>query len=207
MFYYILHTAISFLSKILLRSHAAGKENVPKNGPCIVVANHVNLLDSPLLGVSLGRRVYFMAKEELFDSPIFGWLSKQFGAFPVAKGKLDRRAGRKALELLNRGQAIIVLPEGKRSEDGKLGEAYPGAALLATRNCVPIVPIGITGTSRLTGKWWFLKRPTVVLNIGKPFTLPASQNKLSKGEISRLTNNIMGHIAELLPPESRGRYS
>ena len=124
MFYYILRYTISVLSILLFHRHVIGGENIPKHRACIVVANHVNLLDSPILGVSLGRRVYFMAKEELFQSRVTGWLAEQFGAFAVAKGRLNRRAGRKALELLAHGQPLIIFPEGKRSDNGELGKAY-----------------------------------------------------------------------------------
>ena len=140
MVYYFFRITISLLSKLALRCHVIGKRNIPQHSACIVVANHVNLLDSPVLGVSLGRKVYFMAKAELFRSRTIGWLAGQFGAFSVAKGKINRRAGRTALELLANGQALIIYPEGGRSEDGKLGHAYSGAALLAMKSGVPIVP-------------------------------------------------------------------
>jgi 1-acyl-sn-glycerol-3-phosphate acyltransferase len=148
-----------------------------------------------------------MAKEELFHSCLIGWLVKQFGAFPVAKGKLDRRAGRRALELLSSGHALVILPEGKRSEDGRLGHAYPGAALLAIRSDVPVLPVGISGTGQLLGKWWFLRRPRITFNIGQPFTLSNSHDKFSKAEIANLTHEIMMNIAELLPHEYRGHYA
>jgi len=207
MAYYFFRFIILLLFKILSRRQVVGKENIPQHSSCIVVANHVNLLDSPLLGVSMGRKVYFMAKEELFDSRFIGWLAGQSGAFPVAKGKLDRRAGRRALELLAQGQMLVILPEGKRSEDGNLGPAYPGAALLAGKCRVPIVPVGIIGTSQLIGKWWFLRRPIITLNIGRPFTLPSFNYRCSKDEIANLTSEIMSHIAELLPQEYHGRYA
>lgn len=201
-----MHFNFTVISRLVLRCRVVGKENVPRNSSCIIVANHVNLLDSPLLGISLGRKVYFMAKEEVFDSPLIGYLAKQFGAFPVGKGKLDRRAGRKAVELLSQGEALIILPEGTRSKDGKLGPAYHGAALLAVKRGVPIVPVGITGTRHLTGKWWFLKRHRITINIGQPFTLTTASDKLNKEETRRLTDAVMKHIAELLPEEYRGRY-
>ena len=207
MFYHLEYFSISVLSKIILRCRVLGRSNIPQNSACIVVANHVNLLDSPLLGVSLGRRVYFMAKEELFHSRLIGWLVRKFGAFPVAKGKLDRRAGRRALELLTNGNVLVVLPEGRRSEDGRLGHAYPGAALLAIRSDVSVVPVGISGTGQLIGKWWFLRRPRITFNIGQPFTLSNSHDKLSRAETAELTREIMTHIAELLPHEYRGRYT
>jgi len=147
-----------------------------------------------------------MAKEEVFHSRFLGWLAGQSGAFPVAKGKLDRRAGRKASELLIKGKVLIILPEGKRSPDGKLGQAYPGVTLLASKTGVPIVPVGISGTGQLVGKWWFLRRPRITVNIGQSFTLPNSADKLSRAEIAHLTDGIMIHIAQLLPLEYRGRY-
>jgi 1-acyl-sn-glycerol-3-phosphate acyltransferase len=207
MFYYFLRFGISLLSRLSLRCQVAGRRNIPQHSACIVVANHVNLVDSPVLGVSLGRKVYFMAKGELFHSRFMGWVAKQFGAFPVTKGKLNRGAGRRALELLTQGQALVILPEGKRSEDGKLGQAYPGAALLAVKRDVPIVPVGISGTGQLVGKWWFLRRPRISLNIGQPFTLSNSHDKFSKEEIAHLSHDIMMHIAELLPQDYRGRYT
>jgi len=208
MFYHILRTSFSTAAGLTLRCNVTGRDNLPRHSACIVVANHVNLLDSPVLGVRLGRKVYFMAKEEMFHPRIIGWLAEQFGAFPVIKGRINRRAGRTALELLASGQALMIYPEGKRTEDGKLGPAYTGAALLAMKSGVPIVPVGIIGTSQLKGKWWFLKRPIITLNIGQPFTLSASSpEKFSKEETARNTREIMMHIAELLPPEYRGRYT
>lgn len=190
-----------------MRCQVVGKGNVPRHSACIVVANHVNLLDSPILGVSLGRKVYFMAKEELFHSPTIGWLAKQFGAFPVAKGRINRHAGRRALELLASGQTLIIFPEGGRSKEGKLGQAYSGAALLAVRSGVPIVPVGIIGTGQLKGKWWVFRRPKITLNIGQPFTLSAFHDKFSKEEIARMNYEIMMHISKLLPKEYRGVYT
>jgi 1-acyl-sn-glycerol-3-phosphate acyltransferase len=208
MFYHVLRTSFSTLASLALRCEVKGKDNLPQHSACIVVANHVNLLDSPILGVRLGRKVYFMAKEEIFHPRAVGWMAEQFGAFPVIKGRINRRAGRTALELLSNEQALMIYPEGKRTEDGTLGPAYTGAALLAMKSGVPIVPVGVIGTAQLTGKWWFLRRPKITLNIGQPFTLSVSSpEKFSKEETARNTREIMMHIADLLPTEYRGRYT
>jgi 1-acyl-sn-glycerol-3-phosphate acyltransferase len=207
MVYCCLRFFFIFLAKLSLRRKITGKTNMPQHSACIVVSNHVNLLDSPLIGISLGRKVYFMAKAELFHSRLIGWLAEQFGAFPVARGKLNRRAGRTAVELLANRQALIIYPEGQRSPDGKLGQAYPGAALLALKSGVPIVPVGIIGTAQLKGKWWFLRRPKITFNIGQSFTLSCSSEKLGKEEAARMTREIMMHIAQLLPEDYRGRYT
>ena len=207
MVYYILRFVITFVSSLALRRKVIGKKNIPQHSACIVVANHVNLVDSPLIGISLGRKVHFMAKEDLFHSRIIGWLADKFGAFPVAKGKLNRRAGRTAVELLANGQALIIYPEGQRSLDGKLGPAYSGAALLAVKSGVPIVPVGIIGTAQLKGKWWFLRRPKITMNIGQPFTLQACPEKPTKEMVNGMTRDIMLHIAVQLPEDYRGSYT
>jgi 1-acyl-sn-glycerol-3-phosphate acyltransferase len=148
-----------------------------------------------------------MAKEELFRSPLIGFFARRFGGFPVGKGRLDRRAGKIALELLAKKEAIVIFPEGKRSPDGTLGSAYSGAALLTCKTGVPIVPVGITGTASLTGKAWFLHRPQIHINIGMPFHLTCRNDKLTKDTTRELSARIMRHIAGQLPKEYRGKYS
>jgi 1-acyl-sn-glycerol-3-phosphate acyltransferase len=208
MFYYIFRGGIKAVMALFGRCRVHGKENIPLRGGVIMVANHVNLLDSPILGVSLKRRLYFMAKEELFDSRFTRWLVTQFGAFPVAKGKLDRRAGKTALDLLGEGEALFLYPEGKRSADGKLGTAYGGAAILSLRSGAPILPVGISGTSQLVGKWWWLRRPVIDIRIGKVFEIEAAAVPVNSREyVQTVTSAIMLRIAALLPLDYGGRYA
>ena len=205
MVYRFLFVSFTLIRNIFTRTVVTGRENVPP-GACIVVANHVNLLDSPLLGISLGRRVYFMAKKELFENRMVGFFTRRFGGFPVEKGVLDRRGGKTALDHLARGRVLVIFPEGKRSPDGKMGPAYNGAALLACHTGAPVVPVGITGTARLSGKAWPFHRPQIALNIGPSFRLTCSSGTLSKEMTSRFAEEIMNHIAARLPEEYRGRY-
>jgi 1-acyl-sn-glycerol-3-phosphate acyltransferase len=208
MFYYIFRGGIRVAMTLLGRCRVYGQENIPLRGGVIIVANHVNLLDSPILGVSLRRRLYFMAKEELFESRFTRWLVTQFGAFPVAKGKLDRRAGKIALDLLGKGKALFLYPEGKRSADGRLGTPYNGAAMLSLRSGAPILPVGISGSSQLVGKWWWLRRPVIDIQIGKVFKIEAADNAMINREYAQeVTRTVMLRIAALLPPEYHGRYA
>ena len=85
--------------------------------------------------------------------------------------------------------------------------AFSGSALIALRSGVPILPVGITGTERIKGVAWLLRRPRITVNIGQPFHLPLTSSKLTKVELARLTNYMMGRIAELLPQEYRGNYA
>ena len=205
-FYYVGRLIVRMLLLLLTRLRVRGRENVPSQGPVLVVANHLNLADPPLLGVSLGRKVVFMAKEELFRSGFSSYFIHGFGAFPVHRGQLDRKALRQADQLLANGMALVSFPEGTRSKNAQLQPAFPGSALIALRSGVPILPVGITGTERIKGAAWFLRRPEIIVNIGRPFHLPPASSKLTKVELAKLTNYMMGRIAELLPLEYRGNY-
>ncbi len=99
-----------------------------------------------------------------------------------------------------------MFPEARRSTNTQLGDAYDGAALLASRNKVTILPVGITGTEKMKGFKWLLKRPEVIVNVGKPFDLPLKTERLTREGLSEYTYLIMQHIAALLPERYRGRY-
>ena len=192
---------------LLTRRRITGRENIPNQGPLLVVSNHLNMLDPPLLGLSLGRRVKFIAKEELFQSRIVGYLVGSLGAFPVSRRRPNKKTLSQAVQVLADGQALVIFPEGMRSRGGRLRAAFPGAALIASRSGAPILPVGITGTERIRGVAWWLCRPQITVNIGQPFHLPPGNDKLTKIELAQLTDIIMGRIAELLPLEYRGHYA
>ena len=206
-FYYVGRVMMRILLFCLVHWQVKGRDNVPAQGPVLVVANHLNLVDPPLLGVSLGRNVLFMAKEELFRSRFSGYFIRNFGAFPIHRGRLDRQALRQANEVLARGLALLMFPEGKRSKDTKLQPAFPGTALIALRSGTPILPVGITGTEKIKGSAWLLRRPRITVTVGHPFYLPPVSSKLTKMELAECTNLIMEHIAALLPSEYRGNYA
>lgn len=193
------------LFTLTTRWEVRGRENIPAEGPVLVVANHLNLTDPPLLSVSLGRETIFMAKEELFRSPLSAYFVGNFGAFPVHRGKLDRKALRQAQQVLTDGLALVMFPEATRSKRARLQPAFPGSALIAMRSGVSILPVGIAGTERIKGIGWVLRHPRIVVNIGRPFYLPAS-SRLNRAELVDNTNLIMERIAELLPPQYRGVY-
>jgi len=206
-FYYAGRVMMRILLLLLTDCQVKGIENVPSQGPLLVVANHLNLVDPPLLGVSLGRKVIFMAKEELFRSRFLGYFVRSFGAFPVRRGQIHMKAFRQANQVLAEGSALAMFPEGTRSKNARLQLAFPGSALIALSNNVPILPVGIAGTENIKGRTWLLRRPQITVNIGHPFYPPPPRSELTKLELAELTNSIMEHIAELLPPEYRGNYA
>ncbi len=206
-FYYVSRLLMRMSLILLTRWQVRGRENIPSQGPLLVVANHLNNADPPLLGVSLNRKVIFMAKEELFRSRFSSYFVRSFGAFPVHRGQLDKQAFRQADQFLVGGLALVMFPEGKRSKSAQLQPASSGSALIALRSGAPILPVGITGTEKIKGVAWMLRRPLITVNIGHPFYLPPVSSKLTKVELAALTNFIMRRIAELLPPEYRGNYA
>jgi len=206
-FYYVAKLIVRALFRLLTRWQIRGRENIPNQGRLLVVANHLHLVDPPLLVVSLSRKVVFMAKKELFYSRVSGYLIRGLGAFSVHRGQLDRKALRQVHQILADGQALVIFPEGTRSKNAQLQPAFPGAALIASRSRIPILPVGITGTERIKGVVWMLHRPRITVNVGRPFYLPSVDSQLTRVELAELTNSIMEHIAELLPPQYRGNYT
>lgn len=206
-FYYVAKAILRMFFGLLTSYQVRGKENIPSQGPLLVVANHINLTDPPLIGISLDRKVMFMAKEELFRRRFLGYLMRGFGAFPVYRKQTDRQAIRQAKQILAEGLALAMFPEGKRSLNAQLQPALSGSALIARHSDAPILPVGITGTEKLRGVAWLLHRPQITVNIGQPFSLPPVNGKLTKEELARLTNYTMERIAELLPQEYRGNYT
>jgi 1-acyl-sn-glycerol-3-phosphate acyltransferase len=188
--------------------HIKGRENVPECGPLLIVCNHLHMADPPIVAASIKLKSVFMAKEELFRHwwPRF-WVGN-FGAFPVRRGGVDREALRLAEHWLKQGVSLIMFPEGTRSQTTRMQPALPGAALIASRLGIPVLPVGITGTDKLRNlKWCVQHRPRITVTIGKPFNPPPADGKLTREQRNQLMNNIMRKIAALLPPEYRGVYA
>jgi 1-acyl-sn-glycerol-3-phosphate acyltransferase len=185
-----------------------GRENEPRRGPVLIVCNHLYIADPPIVAASIKLKSVFMAKEELWHNRWSRYWVVNFGAFPVKRDSFDREAIRQAEDWLGKGLSLIMFPEGTRSNDAQLMSALPGAALIALRTGVPILPVGITGTEKLRNlKWCFLHHPKITITIGKPFNPPSCDGKPTKEQRNRLADDIMKKIAELLPPEYRGVYA
>jgi 1-acyl-sn-glycerol-3-phosphate acyltransferase len=204
--YYIVHSVLRVLFLLLTSRRVEGRQNIPPRGAVIFVSNHIELVDSPLLWTGLGRRVYFMAKNELFNSKIIAFFMTRFGVFPVRKGRADRNALSKAQQVLADGQALLIYPEGMRSHSRKIKLAFHGAASISSRSGVPIVPIGVSGTEQIRGIGWILRRPQINIKVGPAFSLPPISGRRTKARLSKQTDVIMEHVTGVLPARYRGYY-
>jgi len=205
-FYHFAKIIVRIILLFVTRWQIKGRENIPAKGPLLIVANHLNLADPPLLSVSLNRKTIFMAKEELFRTRFSRYFISGFGAFPVHRGRVDRKALQQAKEVLASGMALVMFPEATRSQDGTLQPAFPGSAMIALQNEVPILPVGILGTENLKGPFWMFRRPRITVKIGDPFSLPSLNGRIPRSRLNEFTNTIMTHIADLLPANQRGIY-
>ena len=206
--YYFGRIIIHFLVFPVASWRITGQENVPSRGPVLIVCNHLHLADPPVIAASIKLKAVFMAKEELFRHWRTRFWVKNFGAFPVRRNGVDREALREAERWLKQGISLIMFPEGKRSHDSRLQTALPGAALIALRLGVPILPVSITGTEHLRNLWWaFRHRPRITVKIGQPFNPPSVDGKRTKTELGKLTETMMISIANLMPPQYHGVYS
>jgi 1-acyl-sn-glycerol-3-phosphate acyltransferase len=185
----------------------SGMENFPKRGPAIIVINHLGDADAVVIYSVIPRPIEALAKIELYDLRFYGWFIHTYGVIWVHRGRPDRRAIRAALYGLAEGRIIGLAPEGRESLTGSLEEGTQGAAYLALKAGVPVVPIAVTGTEneRIYDGLHHWRRTPVTVTVGKPFRLeqlPDSHQALETG-----TRRIMLALAELLPPEYRGVYA
>ena len=205
MLYTVLRSALWLFTHLICRYRVSGREHVPLHGPLLIVANHLGWYDPLLLGVVLPRRVWFFTKVEMFRLPIIGLGCRLTGQIPVHRGESDRAALEKGLEYLREGRVLMVFPEGTVARQEQLLAAHMGAALLAIRSGVPVLPIAHTGTRRVLRslRFWF---PRVDIKIGKPYTAALQESGSRKAQLQVVMEDMMARIAAMLPEENRGAY-
>jgi 1-acyl-sn-glycerol-3-phosphate acyltransferase len=189
---------------------AIGKENVPKTGAIIIAPVHFSNLDPPAVASVCPRQLRFMAKQELFKG-FFGWGISSVGAFPVRRGENDTEAIRKAIDILESGQALLVFPEGERGDGRHLGSINRGVAMLAKRSGAQIVPTAIVGTHLMLPRGAKgVKRGHIRIVFGEPFTYesvaggnPQKGREVFTSELqSRLLRVCQGHGLNLKQSEA-----
>lgn len=199
------HGLVKFVAGVCLNVKTEGMENLPQQGPLLIVINHLGDADIPALISSLPFTPDALGKIELYNLPILGRLMDWYGIIWLHRGRPDKRALRAALDGLAEGRIIAIAPEGRYSLTGALEEGTNGAAFLAYKSGAPILPIAITGTENenVYGHLKRFRRAPVKVRAGKMFRL-AEQPSARREAMNEGTNQIMAALASLLPEKYRG---
>jgi 1-acyl-sn-glycerol-3-phosphate acyltransferase len=177
-----------------------GKEGIPATEGVILAANHVSYVDPLFIGVALAeRQLHFLAKEELFRTPLFGSLIRGLHAFPVRRGQGDTGAIKHCLRLLTEGEILLVFPEGTRGDGMALMEAEGGIGFLAARSGCPVIPVYVQGTNHVLPRGRRIPRfRPVTVYFGRPLRLPAEPGrKDSRWSYRQLSEQVMKEIGAL----------
>jgi len=207
LFYRLLRAVVRVLLSMLSKLTVIGKDNLPSSGPCILVINHLHLLDPIVLMAILPFKVNVLIAEKYRKKFPIGPIVKLAGATFVRRGEVDRKALRKCLSILDAGGILGMSPEGTRSKTGALQRAKSGVAYFVQKTGAPLLPIAIWGTEKVVSGWKSFRRQEVHICIGELFSLPSPEKRLRSKDLQILADQIMLRIAELLPEEYRGAYA
>lgn len=215
------------ISKLLFKLVINGRYNLPASGPFIIIANHFSWFEAPLIAIHLPYKPIYMAATELQDNPFLKLLFYAFEVIPVWRGQVDRNALKQALGVLEQGGVLGIMPEGgidpdlqERIQKGEkaahVGQNFdrsqlmpsrPGAAYLATKSQAAILPLAFIGTENTLRNLRRFKRTPVELRIGELFWLKTAESPTNRRQyLQTMGDEMMHHIAALLPPENRGPY-
>jgi glycerol-3-phosphate dehydrogenase (NAD(P)+) len=169
--YWIVRAILQPFFHLYFRLSRIGREHIPASGPVILASNHRSFLDPFVLAVMVRRPMYFMSKKEIFFNRPVAWLLGALGAFPIDRGASDQESMATARAILERGDVVLVFPEGTRIRPGALGRPRRGVGRLALETGAPVVPIAIIGTERIRNGWR-IRPHKVRIRAGRPLTFP-----------------------------------
>jgi 1-acyl-sn-glycerol-3-phosphate acyltransferase len=200
--------ALKGLTSLLCRIESLPLQQVPPTGPLILVCNHINFLEVPLMYSHLQPRpVIGFAKAETWDNPLLRPLFNLWGAIPLRRGEVDTLALRKALQALAQNKIVAIAPEGTRSGTGRLQRGQPGIVTVALHSGAPLLPLVYYGGESFHHNLRRLQRTDFHIKVGQPFRLDTYGLKVTREVRQQIADEIMYQLAALLPQEYRGDYA
>lgn len=199
-FYQVVRAVVAGFCRVWMRATVEGQENVPKEGAFILAPAHRSNMDTPIAAVVTRRRLRYMGKDTLWRKQPFRWLLSALGGFPVTRGSADREALKRCIAVLQAGEPLVLFPEGERKSGPLIQPLFDGAAYVASRAQVPIVPVGIGGSERVMPKGArFIYPRKVHLVIGTPLLPPAptAAGRVPREAVRTLTEQLHTQLQEL----------
>ena len=202
-FYRLIKGLVLFVSRVWLRAEFIGLEHVPRTGPFIVAPTHRSLLDIPIASGVTTRRLRFMGKDALWKVPVFGRFLSALGGFPVTRGSADLEALKRCIGVLQDGEPLVLFPEGTRHHGPVIAELFDGAAFVAAKAGVQIVPVAIAGTEQSMSKGAKgIGRSRCTVVVGRPIGYPTT-GRQSREEMAVLTGRLQGELQSLFDEANR----
>ncbi len=207
--YRLLRVIVHLINRAYWRVEVDGADAVPATGPVILAPVHRSFMDFIAVSEVTRRKIFYMTKEEMWKSPLLGSFLDGVGAFPVHREGADRLALERAQDVLERGDVLILFPEGTRRAGPVVKDLHEGAAFLAARTGAPIVPIGIGGTAQAMPKGSKFVRPVKVhLVVGPPISAPprSARGRVPRTQVHALTEQLCAEL-QLLYDDAEARAS
>jgi len=206
--HHALVATLKSITSVICRIDEAELIKVPKQGPLIIYTNHVNILEIPILYTHLRpRHVHGMLLAERWNIPVLNWVLDVTETIPLHRGEADIDSIRKGLQALEKGEMLVIAPEGSRCHDGQLQAAHPGVVLLALHSRAPILPVIYFGAENYNENLSRLRRTDFHLRVGKQFHLDDRGEKVTRLVREKILEEMMYEMATILPPEYRGYYA
>jgi 1-acyl-sn-glycerol-3-phosphate acyltransferase len=198
-FYRIIRFLVSGFTRVYTRLTIDGRDRLPAEGGYVLAPVHRSYIDTPISGCVTTRRLRFMGKDSMWKHKPLGWLFSALGSFPVSRGTADREALKRSIAVLEGGEPLVLYPEGERKDGPAVHTLFEGAAFVAARAAVPIVPMGIGGSAKAMprhAKFIYPRKVHVV--IGEPFRVETNESgRASRRAIAEATDRLHGDLQDL----------
>ena len=198
MFYAFWRAVIVSLARVVFGVQVRGRDRVPKTGPFILAPSHRSTLDIPLAAAVTTRRMRFMAKRELWHGKFWSWVFNELGAVPVDRDGGDRAALRVLEAAVQGGEPVVVFPEGTRSSGPELASLFSGAAYLALKQGITIVPVGIGGSEEIIVKRRIPRFSRVCIVVGEPIVCERTEGTIKRSLVATTNDELRARLQACL---------
>lgn len=198
-FYAVVRALVVGLCLLFTRVSVVGREKIPAEGAFVLAPIHRSNIDTPLASAVTRRRMRFMGKDSLWKNGVVGWVLSALGGFPVSRGTADREALKRCVSVLSNGEPLVLFPEGTRQFGPTVHPLFDGAAYVAVKAGVPIIPVGIGGSERVMPKGSRMIRfRKCVLVVGDPIAAsPDAEGRVPRSAVKDLTERLSGELQRL----------